>query len=134
MTDRDSRSAICNLQSAICNCMAARPRLNRYNWEGVFSADFTLDSFRRRCQALAEVLAARGWSCLIAHDTRFMAAQFARYAYQSLAERGVRVSFSPTPVPFPAVELALEQKRADTALIVSASNRPFWYNGLIVLA
>jgi phosphomannomutase len=114
--------------------MPARPRLNRYDWEGVFSADFTLQSFDQHCRALAAALAGRGWSCLVAHDTRFMAAQFARYAYHRLAEFGVRVSFCPTPAPLPAVELALEQRRADTALIVAAGNRPFWYNGLTVLA
>jgi phosphomannomutase len=114
--------------------MPPRPRLNRYDWEGVFSADFTLDSFDRRCYGLASALAARGWSCLVAHDTRFMAGQFARHAFHRLAEQGVRVSFCPTPAPLPAVELALEQRRADTALIVAAGNRPFWYNGLTVLA
>jgi phosphomannomutase len=114
--------------------MPPRPRLNRYDWEGVFSADFTLESFDRRCHGLATALAARSWSCLVAHDTRFMAAQFARHAYHRLAEHGVRVSFCPTPAPLPAVELALEQRRADTALIVAAGNRPFWYNGLTVLA
>src|SRR5262249_31920249 len=70
----------------------------------------------------------------IAHDTRFMAPQFARYAYRSLEIQGVTVSFCPTPAPFPAVELSLEQKRADAALIISAGNRPFWDNGMIVLA
>jgi phosphomannomutase len=114
--------------------MPPRPRLNRYDWEGVFSADFTLDSFDRRCRGLAATLAARGWSCLVAHDTRFMAAQFARHAYHRLGEHGVSVSFCPTPAPLPAVELALEQRRADTALIVTAGNRPFWYNGLTALA
>src|SRR5262245_26454867 len=114
--------------------MPPRQRLNRYDWEGVFSADFTLDSFDRRCHGLAIALAARSWSCLVAHDTRFMAGQFARHAFHRLAEQGVRVSFCPTPAPLPAVELALEQRRADTALIVAAGNRPFWYNGLTVLA
>jgi phosphomannomutase len=114
--------------------MAQRPRLNRYSWEGVYSADFTLDSFQRHCRRLADVLVARKWSGLVAHDTRFMAGQFARYAYRSLEARGVRVSCCPTPAAFPAVELALDQKRADAALIVSAGNRPFWYNGMIVLA
>ncbi|HEX5691811.1 MAG TPA: phosphoglucomutase, partial [Roseiflexaceae bacterium] len=114
--------------------MPPRPRINRYAWEGVFSADFTLDSFRRRSRRLAETLAARNWSCLVAHDTRFMAGQFARYAYHILQRQGVRVSFSPTPASLSAVELALDQKRADTALIISAGNRPFWYNGMSVLA
>jgi len=114
--------------------MPPRPRVNRFDWEGVFSADFTLASFQRRCQRVAEELIARKWSCLIAHDTRFMAAQFARYAFYSLAQYGARVSYCPTPAPFPAIELALAQRRADAALIVSAGNRPFWYNGVIILA
>jgi phosphomannomutase len=114
--------------------MPPRPRINRYGWEGVISADFTLDSFRRHSRRLAETLAARNWSCLVVHDTRFMAGQFARYSYHILQRQGVRVSFSPTPAPLPTIELALEQKRADTALIISAGNRPFWYNGMSVLA
>ncbi|HXF52943.1 MAG TPA: hypothetical protein VNK52_02360 [Hyphomicrobiaceae bacterium] len=113
--------------------MAQRLRLKRHQWAGVYTADFTLDGFRRRGHQLAEVLRRQNWSCLIAHDTRFMAGQFARYAYRYLEAHGVRVCYCPTPAPFPAVELALEQKRADTALIVSAGNRPFWYNGMIVL-
>lgn len=113
--------------------MSQRPRLNRHQWEGVYTQDFTLDGFRRRVRRLGEALVARRWSCLAAHDTRFMAGQFARYAYRSLEAQGVQVSFCPNPAPFPAIELALEQKRADAALLVSAGNRPFWYNGMIVL-
>ena len=114
--------------------MAQRLRLNRHQWEGIYTADFTLDGVMLRCRWLAEALATHKWSCMIAHDTRFMAGQFARYAYHSLESQGIAVSFCPTPAPFPTVELALEQKRADTALILSAGNRPFWYNGMIVLA
>ena len=109
-------------------------RLVRQQWEGIYAADFTLDGVRRRCRRLAETLRAQRWSCLVAHDTRFMAGQFAQYAYRTLDTLGVQVSFSPTPTPFPAVELALEQRRADTALLISAGNRPFWYSGMIVLA
>jgi phosphomannomutase len=100
----------------------------------VYTADFTLDGVRERCSALAEPMAARKLNSLVAHDTRFMAAQFARYAYHILESRGVQVSFCPTPAPFPSVELALEQRRADTALIVSAGNQPYWYCGLIAIA
>jgi phosphomannomutase len=114
--------------------MPPRPRVNHFDWKGVFSADFTLASFQRRCQRVAETLIARKWSCLIAHDTRFMAEPLARYAFYSLAQFGARVSYCPTPAPFPAIDLALGQRRADTALIVSAGNRPFWCNGVIVLA
>jgi phosphomannomutase len=109
-------------------------RLIRQHWEGIYAADFTLDGLQRRCRSLAETLRANQWSCLVAHDTRFMAGQFARYAYQSLEAQGVQVSFCPTPAPFPSVELALEARRADVALLISASNRPFWYCGMIALA
>ena len=108
--------------------------MQQHHWVGVYTADFTLDGVHARCLRLAEVLVANKWNCLVAHDTRFMGVQFARYAYRVLESRGVQVSFCPTPAPFPAVELALEQRRADTALIFSAGNRPFWYCGMIVLA
>ena len=76
--------------------MSQRLRLNRHQWEGVYAADFTLDGFWRRVSHLAQTLAARKWSCLVAHDTRFMAGQFARYAYRGLEALGVSVSFCPT--------------------------------------
>src|SRR5512145_3202261 len=114
--------------------MSQRPHLSCYQWEGIYTADFTLDGIMRRCQQLTEVLIARKWSCLVAYDTRFMAGHFAHYVYNRLTEQGVQVSFCSTPAPFPTVELALSQKRADTALIISASNRQFWYNGIIMLA
>ncbi|HWQ11473.1 MAG TPA: phosphoglucomutase [Roseiflexaceae bacterium] len=114
--------------------MGQRPHLSRYRWEGVFGAEFTLAAVRGRCRALVRTLAARRLSCLVAHDTRFMAGQFALDAYRLLESAGLSASFCPSPAPFPAVELALEQRRADCALVVSAGNRPYWYGGLILLA
>lgn len=113
--------------------MSQRPRLSRYQWEGVYAADFTLDAFWRRVRRVSATMLVHRWSCLVAHDTRFMAGQFARFAYRDLKELGIAVHFCQTPVPFPAIELALEQRRADTALLVSAGNRPFWFNGMIVV-
>jgi phosphomannomutase len=114
--------------------MGQRQHLSRYRWEGVIGAEFTLAAVRDRCQVLAGELAARRWSCLVAHDTRFMAGQFALDAFRKLEAAGLPASLSLTPAPFPAVELALDQRRADCALIVSAGNRPYWFGGLIVLA
>ena len=114
--------------------MSQRLRFIRQQWEGVYTADFTLDGVQRRCYQLAQTLRANKWSCLVAHDTRFMGAQFARYAYRSLEAQGVAVTFCPNPAPFPSVELALDQRKADAALLISASNQPFWFNGMITLA
>jgi phosphomannomutase len=108
--------------------------IQRYSWEAIYAVDFTLESVRRRCRTLAEALAARRWSCLVAFDTRFLGAQFAIDCARLLQSGGVNVTFSGLPSPYPAVALALDQRRADSALIVSAGNRPYWQNGLIVLA
>jgi len=113
--------------------MSQRQRLIRQQWEGIYTADFSLDGIQRRCFQLAQTLLAHKWSCLIAHDTRFMGGQFARYAYRSLETQHVPVFYCPNPAPLPSVELALDQRKADTALLVSAGNQPYWYNGMITI-
>lgn len=105
-----------------------------YCWEGAVSADFTLDAVRRRYATLADLLNKRGWSCLVAYDTRFLSAQIAADCYQGLRALGARVALSSTPLPRPAVDVALDRGVADCAVIVSAGNRDYWLNGLIVIA
>ena len=99
--DGDLQPSIHDLLSAIT--MSQRPRLRQYQWSGIYTADFTLDGVERRCLRLAKLLTANKWSCLVAHDTRFMASQFARYAYRILEAQGVQVSFCPTPAPVAAI-------------------------------
>ncbi|HEU5085871.1 MAG TPA: phosphoglucomutase [Roseiflexaceae bacterium] len=113
--------------------MSQHPHLQYHRWDGIFGADFTLDALRRRCRRLADLLVARGWSCLVAADTRFMASQFALDACRLLDASGVRYGYCATPAPLPAVERALEQRRYDCALVISAGNRPYWYGGLVIL-
>lgn len=103
-------------------------------WEGVYAADFTLEQVRRRGYRLGDVLGERGWNCLIAHDTRFISNLFARDIYHILAQKGISAMLVSTPAPMPAVQLALDTKQANCALIVSARNRPYWYNGLVLIS
>lgn len=114
--------------------MTQRPRLHCAEWNGVYTANFTLDSVQRHCWQLGDALLAQNWTCLIAYDTRFLSGQYARYIYQLLVARGARASLCPTPAPIPTVYRALEQRRFDAALVVSAGNRPYWYNGLMFIA
>jgi phosphomannomutase len=100
----------------------------------VYAADFALQALRRRCAALADGLLSRGWSCLVACDTRFMSNLFAREVFRVLSGRGVPTSLAPAPAPLAAVQHALEQRRASCALVVSARNKPYWHNGLVLLA
>ncbi|HEU5016225.1 MAG TPA: phosphoglucomutase [Roseiflexaceae bacterium] len=113
--------------------MTQRSHLHCSEWDGVYTANFTLESVQRYCWQIGDALLAQNWTCLIAYDTRFLSGQYARYIYQLLIARGVRASLCPTPAPIPTIYRALEQKRADSALVVSAGNRPHWYNGLMFI-
>lgn len=114
--------------------MIARYRPFAASWEAVYTAGFTLEQVRRRGLALAEGLAATGQSCLIAYDTRFMGALFARDLGAAIQARGVRTVLSAAPSPLPAICHALDQHVADCALYVSACNRPYVFNGLVLIA
>jgi phosphomannomutase len=114
--------------------MAYRPHLSYQRWDGVFGAEFTLAAVRARVRGLSQLLATRRWSCLVAFDTRFMATQYALDAYRLLATAGANALFCAAPAPLPAVELALEQRKADCALVVTAGNRPYWFSGLMLFA
>lgn len=114
--------------------MTQRPRLHCSQWDGVYTSDFTLESVQQHCWQVSESLRQQNAACLVAHDTRFLSGQYARYIYQFLIDHGVRASLCPVPAPIPAVYLALEQGRAQAALMVSAGNRPHWYNGLMFVS
>lgn len=113
--------------------MSERLRLGTKYWEGVYTADFTLDQVRRRCYHVGLFLQQHNRSCLIAYDTRFMSGLFARDMYHILTHQGIAASLVSGPVPLPAVQSVLNQQQFDCALIVSAGNRPYWYNGLVLL-
>ncbi len=114
--------------------MSPRPRMFAHTWEAVYTAEFTLDQVRQRSTIIADGLAGRGWSCLLAYDTRFMGNLFARAINADLNARGVRSRLSAAPTPLPAVYYALDHKLADCALVVTARKRPYYYNGLVLIA
>lgn len=103
-------------------------------WEGISAADFTLAQLRRRVAPLALSLAERSWNCIVALDTRFMSGIFANEILTILTAQGVSARLALAPAPLPAVQHALDRRQADCALIVTARNRPYWYNGLVLLA
>lgn len=102
-------------------------------WDGVFAADFTLEQIRQRSRPLGESLTQRGWSCLVAYDTRFMSDVFARDIYNTLESEGVSVYLASAATPLPAVHTILNQHQADCALVVTARNKSYWHNGLVLL-
>jgi phosphomannomutase len=113
--------------------MSERFRFISKSWEGVYAADFTLDQVRRRGYHLGSALQARGWSCLIAYDTRFMSNLFAHDIHQCLTHQGIPTTLVAAPAPMPAVQNALDRQQANCALVVTARNQPYWYNGLVLV-
>jgi phosphomannomutase len=113
--------------------MSAHQQLVPNFWEGIYTNDFTLEQVRRRCYRLGATLATRGWSCLVAYDTRFMSNLFAQDIADFLGQQGVNAMLAQAPAPLPAIQFALDQQRAHCALVVTARNRPYWYNGLVLL-
>jgi len=114
--------------------MTRRYRPYALAWEAVFAADFTLDAARRRVATLGAGLAQRGWSCIVAFDTRFMGQSFARALLLDLQASGAHATVAAGPAPLPAIHHAIEQRVADAALVVTARNRPFFQNGLALIA
>ncbi len=113
--------------------MGQRPQLQYHHWEGIYAVDVTIDGLRRRAATLANLLIARDWSCIVASDTRFMASQFALDLFRTLEMAGVNCVYCAQPTPLPAIERALDARRADCAVLVSAGNRSYWYSGLHVI-
>lgn len=113
--------------------MNPRYRPSAQVWEAVYAADFTLDQVRRRGLALARDLAGRGWRCLVAYDTRFMGQLFARALCIDLNTLGVPAGLAAAAAPLPAVQHALDRRVADCALVVTARNRPYFVNGLLLI-
>jgi phosphomannomutase len=103
------------------------------SWVGTFAADFTLRQVRQRGHHLGSVLQAQGGTCLVAYDSRFMSNLFARDLCRTLETQGITVHLASGAVPLPAIYNALSQGRANVGLVVSARNRPYWYNGLVLL-
>ncbi len=102
-------------------------------WKGVFAAEFTLEQVHQRCSSLCNLLQERNASCLVAYDTRFMSDLFAHHIYRYLEQQGVGVHIASMPVPLPSLYHALQREQANYALVVSARNKPYWYNGLVLL-
>lgn len=102
-------------------------------WDGIYTTGFTLQQVRRLTARLTPILLDRNLTCLISYDTRFMADLVAQEIYQTLNSQGVAVLLAAAPAPLPAIYFALEQQEAGCALVVTAGNRPYWYNGLVLI-
>jgi phosphomannomutase len=115
---------------------ASRPiRFGTSGWRGVLGDEFTFARARAAVRGVGEWLFARaaGARVLVAHDRRFLGERFAEQACGVLAACGVRPLPVRGSVATPVVAHALRVRRAEAALVFTASHNPPEYQGLKVL-
>ncbi len=99
-------------------------------WRGVIAREFTRENVERVARALARYLVEyedlrRG--VVVAYDTRFLAAQFARHVSEVLTSVGVNVRLAVAPTPTPALSYAVRSTGAAAGIMLTAShNSPQW--------
>jgi len=101
-------------------------------WRGVIAEDFTFSGVRRAAAAIAGHVCAKKKSptLIVAHDTRFLAEEFALTTASVLKAHGCRVLLCREATPTPAVAHAIIHGRLDGGVNITASHNPAKYNGL----
>ncbi len=100
-------------------------------WRGVIADDFTFSNVGRVARAHAGALLAAGpaRSAVVAHDTRFLGAAFARTAAHTLAGAGLDVHLLAGPTPTPALSYATRAGGHAGGVMITASHNPGQYQG-----
>jgi phosphoglucomutase len=101
-------------------------------WRGVIADDFNFPGVRRAAAAIAGHVRAQKKSptLVVAHDTRFLAEEFALTAASVLKGHGCHVLLCLHATPTPAVAHAIIHRKLDGGINVTASHNPAEYNGL----
>ena len=109
-------------------------RFGTDGWRAVIAQDYTFDNVEKLSTALAaylfkhqKELVANGVA--IGYDTRFLSAEFARAAADTLAGHGIPVYLSQRDAPTPAIAWATRSRQLATGIMITASHNPPKYNG-----
>ena len=109
-------------------------RFGTDGWRAIIAEDYTFENVRKLSTALSAYLfkhqkdkAANGVA--IGYDTRFLSAEFARAAADTLAENGIPVFLSERDAPTPAIAWATRSRDLATGIMITASHNPPKYNG-----
>lgn len=99
-------------------------------WRALVGDGFTHRNLGRAAQAYAEHLLDRGGGLvLVAHDTRFGGARFARVAAEVLAANGLDVAIHDGPLPTPVLSFAVRHLGAAGGVVLTASHNPPEWQG-----
>src|SRR5207248_4747581 len=96
-------------------------------WRGVIGDDFTFANVRRAAAAVAGYVRAKKHAergLVVGYDTRFLSNEFARAAAEVIRDAGIPVVLADQATPTPAVSLAVVERQAAGAVIITASHNP----------
>ena len=114
--------------------MSTDIRFGTDGWRAIIAQDYTFENVRLLSSALAAYLFKHQKEKVkngvaIGYDTRFLSAEFAREAADTLAGHGIPVFLSDRDAPTPAIAWATRSKQLATGIMITASHNPPKYNG-----
>ena len=114
--------------------MSTDIRFGTDGWRAVIAEDYTFENVRLLSTALAAYLFKHQKELVkngvaIGYDTRFLSAEFARAAADTLAQNGIPVCLSDRDAPTPAIAWATRSRQLATGIMITASHNPPKYNG-----
>lgn len=105
-------------------------------WRGMIAADFTFDRVMQVAPRAAIALQqtygnqVNSKTVIVGYDRRFLSAEFAQMAAESVQKAGFDVLLSECFAPTPAFSWAAKQENALGAIVITASHNPAAYSGL----
>jgi len=109
-------------------------RFGTDGWRAKMGENFTFANIRLVAQGYANFLKKNHPTgdirVLVNHDTRYLAAEFAREAVKVLSTNRITVFSPERDSPTPAVSLAIGQNRLHGAMVLTASFHELLYNGV----
>ncbi|MDF2439881.1 MAG: hypothetical protein JWN98_865, partial [Abditibacteriota bacterium] len=115
--------------------MASSPiRFGTDGWRATIAEEYTFDNLRAVSSALGAYLKKHEKGKVqngvaIGYDTRFLSAEFARAAAESLAAQGIPVLLSNRDCPTPATAWATRSRNLASGIMITASHNPPKWNG-----
>ena len=115
-------------------CKMKKIEFGTGGFRAVIGEDFNKENVQAVCQAMADIMKARGFKkeICIGYDNRFMSENFAVWCAEVFAGNGIKVELCDQAVSTPVVMYGTKLKDNDYGLMVTASHNPAIYNGIKV--
>lgn len=97
-------------------------------WRAVIADTYTFKNLKIISQGVCDYLG-QGKKIAVGFDTRFMSDRFAEVASLIFMNNGIDVVLSDRPIPTPALSFAVQSRKLDLGIMITASHNPCEYNG-----